>query len=193
MTPPRIAKAIYNGLIHLSLYYSGLELGKVQFRGRPLVFQVTGSKINVGDRTVIVSKSAYTALGVRTPTILRTLRSSAKIKIGCDVGISGAVICAATCITIGDRCLVGSGVTIVDTDFHPIAPNGRRYVRDWSKIASAPIKVGTDVFIGTGAVILKGVTIGNGSIIGAGSVVTRNVPEYSIVAGNPAKSIGTVT
>lgn len=190
--PNRLIKIIYNRLIFVLIRAWRFDLGKVQFRGRPIMFQAPGSKIKVGDRTVIISKPEYTALGVRSPTILRTLKSNAKIQIGCDVGISGAVICAAISVTIGDRCLLGSGVTIVDTDFHPIYPSGRRYEHDWSKVASAPVKVGDDVFIGAGATILKGVTIGDGSVVGAGAVVTRDVTEKSIVAGNPAKLIGQV-
>lgn len=188
----KLLKATYNRLIHISIRTSCLELGLVEFRGRPMIFRAPNSKIKIGDRTMIISKAAYTALGVRSPTILRTLRSGAQIEIGCDVGISGAVICAATNVSIGDRCLLGSSVTIVDTDFHPLSSHGRRYVRDWSMIASAPVKVGDDVFIGAGAMILKGVKIGNGSVVGAGAVVTRDVPPNSIVAGNPANLIGSV-
>jgi acetyltransferase-like isoleucine patch superfamily enzyme len=50
-------------------------------------------------------------------------------------------------------------------------------------------KIGSDVWIGTGAIILAGVTIGNGAVIGSGSVVTKMVPDYAIVAGNPARLI----
>ncbi|WP_295902557.1 DapH/DapD/GlmU-related protein [uncultured Vibrio sp.] len=49
------------------------------------------------------------------------------------------------------------------------------------------VSIGNDVWIGHGAIILPGVNIGNGSIVGAGSVVTKDVPAYSIVVGNPAK------
>ena len=49
--------------------------------------------------------------------------------------------------------------------------------------------IGNDVWIGYGAVILNGITIGDGAIIGAGSVVTKDVPPYSIVGGNPASVI----
>lgn len=51
------------------------------------------------------------------------------------------------------------------------------------------IKIGDDVWIGANAVVLDGVEIGNGCIIGAGSVVTKNVKDYDVVAGNPAKII----
>lgn len=51
------------------------------------------------------------------------------------------------------------------------------------------VLIGSDVWIGTEAIILSGVTIGDGAVIGARSVVTKNVPPYAIIAGNPAKII----
>ena len=50
-------------------------------------------------------------------------------------------------------------------------------------------KIGNDVWIGSYVIILDGVTIGDGAVIGAGSVVTKDVPPYSIVVGNPARVI----
>ena len=47
--------------------------------------------------------------------------------------------------------------------------------------------IGNDVWIGSNSVVLGGVSIGDGAVVGAGSVVTRNVPPYAIVAGNPAR------
>jgi len=54
----------------------------------------------------------------------------------------------------------------------------------------APVKIGKYVFVGAGSKILPGVSIGNGAIISAGSVVNRNVNDFEVVAGNPAKVIG---
>ncbi|HDZ8876661.1 hypothetical protein J4G66_16215 [Aeromonas dhakensis] len=51
------------------------------------------------------------------------------------------------------------------------------------------IKIGNDVWIGANAIILPGVTIGDGAVVGAGAVVTRDVPDYAIVVGVPAKVI----
>ncbi len=55
------------------------------------------------------------------------------------------------------------------------------------------ITVGNNVFIGLGALILPGVTIGNNCVVGAYSVVTKDVPDGSIVAGNPAKIVKTIS
>lgn len=55
--------------------------------------------------------------------------------------------------------------------------------------ARRPVTIGNDVWIGTRTIILPGVKIGSHSIIGSGSIVTKDVPEWAIVAGNPAKVI----
>lgn len=57
------------------------------------------------------------------------------------------------------------------------------------ELCTPPIMIQNDVWIATRSTILKGVTVGDGSIVGAGSVVTKDVPPYAIVAGNPAKVI----
>lgn len=104
-------------------------------------------------------------------------------------------------IEIGKMTLIAHGVQIFDNDSHPLNSSDRE--RDWyiSKnrlteprpmIASAPIKIGENVWIGFNSIITKGVAIGDGSIIAAGSVVTKNVPPYTLVAGNPARVIRSV-
>ena len=52
------------------------------------------------------------------------------------------------------------------------------------------VEIGEYTFVGTSAVILPGVTIGKGCIIGAGSVVTKNIPDFSVAAGNPIQLLG---
>ncbi|MGC8751800.1 DapH/DapD/GlmU-related protein, partial [Hydrotalea sp.] len=61
--------------------------------------------------------------------------------------------------------------------------------KNWEKVKSSPIKIADKAWIGFNVIILKGVTIGEGAIVGAGSVVTKDVPPYAVVAGNPAKII----
>lgn len=61
--------------------------------------------------------------------------------------------------------------------------------KDWTKVDSQPIVVKNKAWIGFNSIILKGITIGEGAIVAAGSVVTKDVPAYSIVAGNPARVV----
>jgi galactoside O-acetyltransferase len=63
------------------------------------------------------------------------------------------------------------------------------YYKNWTGVKHAPIIIKDKAWIGFNCIILKGVTIGEGAVVGAGSVVTENVPDYAVVAGNPARLI----
>ena len=56
-------------------------------------------------------------------------------------------------------------------------------------VDTGPTVIGNDVYIGVGAIVLSGVTIGDGAVVGAGAVVTKSVPAYAVVAGNPARIV----
>ncbi|OAA57837.1 Trimeric LpxA-like protein [Akanthomyces lecanii RCEF 1005] len=87
-------------------------------------------------------------------------------------------------VTIGARSLVGPNCGFYCGSHHldPLIRNG-----DLGPWYEKPITVGEDCWIGANVVIVGGVTIGRGCTIGAGSVVTRDVPEFHVAAGNPAK------
>ena len=91
-------------------------------------------------------------------------------------------------ITIGDNVVIGPNVTL-SAATHPIHPESRTDGEHSFPIMVAPITIEDDVWIGARVTILPGVRVGRGSIIGAGSVVTKDVPPYSIVGGNPARLI----
>jgi acetyltransferase-like isoleucine patch superfamily enzyme len=165
-----------------------VELSRgAKIMGVPVVTRCEGSRIAIGEDVVLCSRSRWTALGVAHPVVLRTLRPGATLRIGRGTGISGGSICAAVSVTIGERCLIGADVTIVDTDFHALDPARRE--TGWDDVGCAPVHIGDDVFIGTRALILKGVRIGDGAVVGAGAVVTRSVPARAVVAGNPAQIV----
>jgi acetyltransferase-like isoleucine patch superfamily enzyme len=88
-------------------------------------------------------------------------------------------------IIFGDDVLIGPKTVIWGRD-HGIAKNELIRKQNHNK---KKIIVGNDVWIGANVTILKGVSIGNGAVIGAGSVVTKDVPEYAIAAGNPARVV----
>ena len=130
------------------------------------------------------------------------VEKAGKIIIGDHCYVSSASLVCAELIVIGDRVLVSGGVTIADSDFHPIAPMqrladtialspiGDRTQRP--RVESRPVFIEDDVWIGVNATILKGVRIGAGSVVEPGAVVTHNVPAGVRVAGNPARLVGEV-
>lgn len=91
-------------------------------------------------------------------------------------------------VTFGNNVFIGPNVSIY-TACHPLDPDERRTFVEWAE----PVTVGNDVWIGGGATILPGVTVGDGAVIGAGAVVTRDVPQLTLVAGNPARPIRKIT
>jgi acetyltransferase-like isoleucine patch superfamily enzyme len=90
-------------------------------------------------------------------------------------------------VTIGKYCHFSRAVTIFSTT-HEF--NKRPKIPYDEVLSPRPVVVRDFVWCGSNVTIVGGVTIGEGSIIGSGSVVTKDVPDYAIVAGNPAKVIG---
>lgn len=120
-----------------------------------------------------------------------------------DVGnasyISNASLVCNSRISIGRNVYIAGGVTITDSDFHPIDPLDR--IGDTVALSLCgdrqhrpafsvkPVTIGDDVWIGFNATVLKGVSIGAGAVVAPGALVSRDVPAGAEVAGNPAKAV----
>lgn len=91
-------------------------------------------------------------------------------------------------VVIEDYVFFGHGVKLLARTHDYNVYNEERQ----RKIIEKPIWIKEGAWVGSGAIILGGVTIGRHSVIGAGSLVTKDVPDYAIVAGNPAKKIKTI-
>lgn len=125
-----------------------------------------------------------------------TAYPGAKLTIGDYTTIRGSsLVGAALNIKIGNYVIISNNVHIYDNNNHPTDPQKRIELCKsgfhsekwrWEYSDSAPIVIEDNVWIGERSAILKGVTIGKGSIVASNSVVTKNVPPYSIAAGNPA-------
>lgn len=91
-------------------------------------------------------------------------------------------------ITIGENCFMASNVAIY-TAGHPIHPDSRNSMYEYG----IPVTIGDNVWIGGNTVICPGVTIGSNCVVGAGSVVTKDIPDWSVAAGNPCRVIRKIT
>ncbi len=96
--------------------------------------------------------------------------------------------------TIGDFALIARGVQIVGRLDHRIDQVGvpialTEWVGDRGSHDLDRVSIGSDVWIGASAVLLGGISVGHGAVIAAGSVVTKDVPAFAVVAGNPARAI----
>ena len=116
-------------------------------------------------------------------------KTDAEIVFGkkCVIGEYNHITCALG-ITIGDFLLTGRWVTISDNN-HGLSSleSLQKNPVDRPITSKGKIVIGNNVWIGDKATILSGVSIGDGAVIAANSVVTKNVPAYSVVAGNPAE------
>lgn len=91
-------------------------------------------------------------------------------------------------VKIGDNCQLAPNVSIY-TAGHPVHPASRNSLYEYGK----EITVGNNVWIGGSSVICPGVHIGDNVVIGAGSVVTKDIPDWSVAAGNPCRIIRKIT
>lgn len=142
-----------------------LELGyKNKIRGKLLLKEKTkisfGSAIKCYGGSVLISKNTFIGEYV-------IIYGHGGVEIG-----SNTLIAMHTCILSSNHTIPSKNEKI-------------RYNPD----ILLPTKIGSDVWVGANCTILGGVNIGDGAVIGAGSVVTKDVPPYAIVVGNPAKVI----
>jgi len=141
-------------------------------------------RVQIGKNAVIGCPAA--PMAGNGELLLQAREKGAVIRIGANVAFSNNVsIIAAQEVTIGNDCLIGDFLLVMDSDFHGIDPLERRSCKGLSK----PVVIGNNVWFGSRVIVQKGITIGENAIIAAQSVVTRDIPPDCIAGGNPAKVI----
>lgn len=165
---------------------NGVKIGKhMKLVGWPFLFRYPKAQIQIGNCCSINSSFFANLIGLYQRTIM-VARGQGVIEIGDNVGISGSTLYAREKIKIGNHTIIGANTKIFDNDFHHLSAAGRRTGGD---LVTKNVTIGNDVFIGCNCIILKGTRIGNGCVVGAGSVVHGEFPEYSVIAGNPARIV----
>lgn len=143
-----------------------------------------GCSLSIGSQSIILGH-------------LHFEKADARIHVGSQSFIGKSRLIASSDIFIGDNVLISWGVTVVDHNSHSVVYAERSLDvtnwidghKNWENVVSEPIRINDKAWIGFNSIILKGITIGEGAIVGAGSVVTKDVPPWTIVGGNPAKII----
>lgn len=164
--------------------YQSLRIGccsRVAFwRIRP----VRGNQLIIGEQSIVETKIVFE-------------RAEAVVYVGDRTYIGSGIISVAESLIIGNDVMFAWGVTVSDHNSHSVifsertndVVNWLNGKKDWTSVHCAPVKVCDKAWIGFNSIILKGVTVGEGAVVGAGSVVTKDVPPWTIVAGNPARVI----
>lgn len=135
-------------------------------------------------------------------------RGAGQIRVGDGSSIGGGcmLICTQSGgISVGRNTMLSWDVVVMDSNAHSLDRTMRENDADdwrigvekqrmgayksWYDVNAAPVSIGDGVWIGFGSLIMKGVTIGDGAVIASHSVVTKDVPPYAVVGGNPAKII----
>ena len=160
----------------LYLKYHKVQFGKNTYIKKNFEIRKTrDSSIQIGDNCII-----------QEYVFFLLTRPNPKLTIGHNVSIGrNSILAMKDHIEIGNNTEIAANVSIYDQS-HGIEKN--ELINNQLSVIEK-VTIGDDVWIGAGATILKGVKIGNGSIIGANSVVNKNIPDYQVWAGNPAKFI----
>jgi len=169
------------------------------------VFSFKYKSFEIGENTLIfswrVKGSPSGAIVVGSDSIVKSQiyfeKSSAVVKIGSRSFVGKGMISVADQVEIGDDVMISWGVTIADHNSHSLKFTERSEdilswkskKKDWKNVKISRLMICDKSWIGFNSILLKGITIGEGAIIGAGSVVTKDVPPWTIVAGNPAQII----
>ena len=164
---------------------SGLLRGSVY--GHVFRWGYFGKGIHIGKKPGILFKNnKYLQNSVDIRDYCK-FEGKGKVIIGENSGVGDfGLIRSTNIVKIGNNVLIGPRVFISDAD-HSFSDSEVPIFEQ--PIKEGQIEIGDDVFIGANVTILQDVTIGKGSIIGAGTVVTKTIPEYSIVVGNPGRVI----
>lgn len=155
-----------------------------EFSYNQVLVNKEGCRVTIGSHSMVNGNITFECKG-------------ASVQIGSNTFVGSSNLICSKRITVCNDVLIAWGCTIVDHNSHAIQFSLRSNdvlewmagKKDWTHVEQKEIMICDKAWIGFNSIILKGVTIGEGAIVGAGSVVTKDVPPWTIVGGNPARII----
>ncbi len=174
------AKIYYAPLLRLRA--KSIGLGLVLYEDIPKIFG--NLKIELGERVVLSGQQVWFACGDTSEKRL-IVGDSSYLGFGVEIFVGSEVI-------VGSHVLVANHVLMNGYDGHPLDPFARAAGERPDEAGHGAICIGDYAWIGSKAIILKGVSIGRGAVVASGAVVTKDVPELTVVGGNPARLIRTI-
>jgi len=165
---------------------------------------ITNLRLEIRDKSI---DKTYIHLGnnnvINGTFIFET--SSGYINIGNNTFLGGGIFICIDGIEIGNDVMFSWGCTVADNNAHSLISSERTddvidwkrgldedkigAYKNWTNVKRGKVIIKDKAWIGFNSIILKGIIIGEGAIVAAGSVVTKDVPDFAVVGGNPAKLI----
>ena len=160
------------------------------------------ANVSIGERSYVWSAMAFLRFRSEMPEAVSIgddtglywgtyfdLGPHGQVEIGDFCTLASPVFAVDTKVVVGSHALISFDVVIADSfaAVPPAARDGRDTARHEGE---TPIVVGDDAWVGMRSVLLPGARLGRGTIVGAATVVDSEVPDYAIVAGNPARIVG---
>jgi acetyltransferase-like isoleucine patch superfamily enzyme len=164
------------------------------------------TNVRLGERTWLYSSYAFSHYRSRASIGLHVgadtglyhgtffdLGPDAEVEIGNYCSLVGVIFATNGRVSIGDYTFISHEVVVADTQWPMPNCDGGFRTQQFATISGANlIEIGRNVWIGAQAIVVGSVRIGEGAIIGAGTLVTRDVPPYTVCAGNPMRDLKTV-
>lgn len=180
-----LAKAIYAKFFNIKLFFANRRIGRRVFIGRRTYVNkrkhlFIGNDVRIGNDFEVRFYTDFAGVKYDNPVPQVTISE------GCYIGNKIKILCNDT-VLIHKNVLMASDILITTENHGTDVLCGESYGRQ--PLTHKPVEIEEHCWIGEKVIILPGVKIGKWSIVAGGAVVTKSVPEYTVVAGNPARVI----
>lgn len=134
-----------------------------------------GAHVTIGEGSWLRSRLADTVL---------TAFEGGRLELGPFCFLNGCQLSAKSTLTVGRESMIGPGTRVFDSDQHDLDTTRREEPK--------PVTIGDYTWVASDVMVFKGVSIGSHSVVGARALVTHDVPDHTLVAGSPARSMGEI-